>query len=149
MQVYINSKEPPAFSCIHANLYFPQAHTYTTLQAVSCSILYPAAVHSEVTLSRVSQCELRPLSLICQTCSTPLPETWLNTATPSMWALDANYYPTSLILPFCLAHLLMFINAGKIESAAQSPSLDEPRFAKCEGIWICYGTVPEISLLYT
>lgn len=47
MQVYINNKEAPAFSCIHANLNFPQAHTRMTLQVVSCSILGSATAHSE------------------------------------------------------------------------------------------------------
>lgn len=47
------------------------------------------------------------LSLTCQTCSTLLPRTGLSTATPSMWALDANYCPTSLILPSCPAHILI------------------------------------------
>lgn len=50
MQVYINNKEPPAFSCIHANLYFPQAHTCATLQVVSCSILYSATACSKARL---------------------------------------------------------------------------------------------------
>lgn len=110
MQVYINNNEPPAFSCIHANLYFPQAHTCMTLQAVSYSILYPAAAHAEAGLSAEF------LSTSCSHCHSParpapllLPETWLNTATPSTWALDANYCPTSLILPSCPAHLFIFI----------------------------------------
>lgn len=49
MPVYTN-KDPPAFSCNHANLYFPQAHTCMMLQVVSYSICYSATPRNEARL---------------------------------------------------------------------------------------------------
>lgn len=128
-------QEPPAFSCAHTHLYSPQAHA-----SWPCRLLF-ADLRGRLLRGQTwpsASVWAAVLSLTCQTCSTVLPRTGLSTATPSTWTLDANYCPTSLILPSCPAHLLI-LSCWKRESTAQSPSRDELHLAKHEEVWICFG----------
>lgn len=135
MCVYISSKNPQP-SPVLIPIFILLKLTHPDL--AGCYLLISGADCSGARLGQVPQVWAAVLSLTCQTCSTVLPRTGLSTATPSMWTLDANYCPTSLILPSCPAHLLI-LSCWKRESTAQSPSRDELHLAKHEEVWICFG----------